>query len=71
MKVILNDSVYEMDLSGYQKFLKIAKRMVPHGIYAVEKNGVCEIKNETFIKDEELKANIKSYESQGFVVHYN
>lgn len=71
MRVILNDSIYEMNRKQFQAMLKIAKEAVKQGIYAVEKDGVAEMKKESFDSNEELKKAVAEYESKGFKVHYN
>ena len=70
-KVIINNSVYGMKARECKKLLEIAKKQVTHGIYAIEKDGVCELKNETYETDNELSEAIENYKKQGFVVHYN
>lgn len=71
MRVILNDSIYEMNRKQFQAMLKIAKETVKHGIYAAEKDGVAEMKKDIFYSDDELKKAVAEYESKGFNVHYN
>lgn len=71
MKVIINNSVYGMKVRECKKLLEIAKKQVTHGIYAIEKDGVCELKNETYETDNELFEAIGNYKNQGFVVCYN
>ena len=70
-KVIINNTVYGMNTREYKKFLALIKSKVAHGIYAVEKDGVCELKNETYETDNELSEAIGNYKNQGFVVYYN
>lgn len=71
MRVILNDSIYEMNRKQFQAILKVAKEAISHGIYAVEKDGVAEMKKDIFDSDEKLKKAVAEYESKGFKVHYN
>ena len=71
MKVILNDSVYEMNRKQFRAVLDVAKKAVKHGIYAVEKDGLAEMKKDAFDSEEELKKAIAEYVSKGFKVHYN
>lgn len=70
-KVIINNTVYGMKVRECKKLLEIAKKQVTHGIYAIEKDGVCELKNETYETDNELFGAIGNYKNQGFVVYYN
>lgn len=71
MKVILKDSMYEMNRKQFRGVLDIAKKAVKMGVYAVEKDGIAEMKNETFESKEELKKAVAEYVAKGFKVHYN
>ncbi len=71
MKVILNDSIYEMDKKQFRSVLDIAKKSVKMGIYAVEKDGIAEMKNEKFESKEDLKKSVAEYEKNGFKVYHN
>lgn len=71
MKVIINNHVYEMGRKAFMGVLDIAKKSVPHGIYAVSKNDFCEMKNETFRNQEEMNKAIVAYQKQGFKVYFN
>ncbi len=71
MKVILKDSIYEMNRKQFHGVLDIAKKSVKMGIYAVEKDGIVEMKNEIFDSKEDLKKSIAKYEKNGFKVYYN
>ncbi len=71
MKVILKDSVYEMNRKQFRCVLDIANKSVKMGIYAVEKDGITEMKNEIFDSKEDLKKSVSEYEKNGFKVHYN
>lgn len=48
MKVLVNNSIYEMGRKEYRGVLKIASQQIPCGIYAVEKDGFCELRKDTF-----------------------
>lgn len=61
MKVILKDSIYEMDRKQFHGVLEIAKKSVPKAIYAVEKQGIAEMKNETYENKEELRKAVSEY----------
>lgn len=71
MKVIVNESVYEMRRKEYKGVLKVASKQIPCGIYAVEKDGICELRKDTFDSKEELKKAVAEYVAKGFKVHYN
>lgn len=44
MKVLANNSLYEMGRKEYRGVLKVASQQVPCGIYAVEKDSICELR---------------------------
>lgn len=71
MKIIVNESVYEMGRKEYRGVLKVASEQIPRGIYAVEKGGICELRKDTFDNKEELKKAVAEYAEKGFKVHYN
>lgn len=71
MRVILKDSIYEMNRKQFRCVLNIAKKSVKMGIYAVEKDGIAEMKNEIFESKEDLTKSVAEYEKNGFNVHYN
>lgn len=61
MKIIINDSLYEMARKEYKGVLKVASKQIPCGIYAVEKDGFCELQKDTFGRKEELKKDVAEY----------
>ena len=71
MKVIIEQSVYEMTAKRLNRVLKIARKQVPFGIYAVKKGRICELHNDKFDSKEGLLANIEKYSMKGFKVYYN
>lgn len=71
MKVIINNHVYEMGRKAFRGVLDVAKKSVPHGIYAVSKDDFCEMKKETFRNQEEMNKAIVAYQKQGFKVYFN
>lgn len=71
MKVLLNNSVYEMGRKQFDGVLKVAKKAVKHGIYAVEKDGMAQMKKETHSNKAELEKAVAEYEANGFKVYYN
>lgn len=71
MKVLIADHAYKMTYKQKKSVLSIASRMIKKGIYAVEKQGVCELKKEKYTTDEDLRKAVKDYEDNGFKVHFN
>ena len=71
MKLIVNDNLYEMTRKQLNSVLDIAKEQIPSGIYAVEKNGICELKKDTFDNVKELREAVLEYKNKGFKVFYN
>ena len=71
MRVLLNDHLYDMDRKQFDGVLKVAKKAVKHGIYAVEKEETAEMKKETYSNKSELEKVVKEYEEKGFKVYYN
>ena len=71
MRVLLNNHLYDMDRKQFDGVLKVAKKAVKHGIYAVEKSGTAEMKNETYSNKSELEKAVKEYEEKGFKVYYS
>lgn len=71
MKVIANESIYEMGRKEYRGVLKVASQQIQCGIYAVEKDGICELRKDTFESKEELKKAVAEYAAKGFKAHYN
>ena len=71
MRVLLNDHIYEMNRKQFGGVLKVAKKAVKRGIYAVEKDGTAEMKNETYSNKSELEKAVKEYEAKGFEVYYS
>ena len=71
MRVLLNNHLYDMDRKRFNGVLKVAKKAVKHGIYAVEKDGTAEMNKETYSNKSELEKVVKEYEEKGFKVYYN
>lgn len=71
MRLIVNGNVYEMNKEEMEGILEIARKQVPSGIYAVEKDGICELKKEEIYAEEHLKKEVEEYEQAGFKVFYN
>ena len=71
MKVIVNNSVYDMTKVQADGVLKVASEQIPFGIYAVEKDGIIELKKEKCRTKAKLQTLIRMFESKGFQVYYN
>lgn len=71
MKVIINESVYEMDKMQKAGVLMAASKYVPFGIYAVERDGICELKNQRYKSRSGLDKATAKYKKQGFKVYKN
>lgn len=71
MRVLLNNHLYDMDRKQFDGVLKVAKKAVKRGIYAVEKDGTAEMKKETYSNKSELEKAVAEYEEKGFKVYYN
>lgn len=71
MKVIIADSVYEMGRKQFRAVMEVASKAVPHGIYAVEKDGMAEMKKEHYDNKSELCKQKSAYEKKGFKVYFN
>lgn len=71
MKVLVNGSLYEMNRKQCRACLKVASKAVPCGIYAIEKDGLCEMQRDTFDNLEEMLKQVREYEEKGFKVQCN
>lgn len=71
MRLIIDRNIYKMTVQQKNSVLSVASRMIKKGIYAVEKDGVCELLKEKYTTDEELQRAIAEYEEKGFEVYYN
>lgn len=71
MKVVIDTHIYEMTQNQAKKVLKVASKQMGSGIYAVEKDGVIDLKKEKYKTDTGLKAAMNKYRSMGFTVYYN
>ena len=54
-----------------KRLLQIASDLVPFGIYAVERNNYCELKNESYELPSDLRDAVKAYKKEGYKVHAN
>ena len=71
MKVIIGKAVYEMNRKQLRGVLEAASSLIPFGIYAVQKDNVCELRKDEFENAEELKKAVGAYKEKGFKVYYN
>lgn len=71
MKVIIGKAVYEMNRNQLRGVLEAASSLIPFGIYAVQKDNVCELRKDEFDNAEELKKAVGAYKENGFKVYYN
>ena len=71
MKVIIGRSVYKMNRKQLRGVLEAASSLIQFGIYAVQKDNVCELRKDEFDNAEELKKAVGAYKEKGFKVYYN
>ena len=71
MKVIIGRSVYKMNRKQLRGVLEAASSLIPFGIYAVQKDDMCELRKDKFDNAEELKKAVVAYKEKGFKVYYN
>lgn len=62
---------YQMSQEEYEGLLEIASEQVPFGIYAVEKQGYAELRNDKCKSITQLKKLIRQFKVRGFKVHAN
>lgn len=55
MKVIIGKAVYGMNRKQLRGALESASSLIPFGIYAVQKDDMCELRKDKFDNAEELK----------------
>lgn len=71
MQVNIARRVYSMSRKEYQGLLKVASEQVPFGVYAIEKKGYAELRNDKCTSRSQLKALTRQFKSQGFKVYAN
>ena len=71
MNVIIEETLYGMNRKQLRGVLKVASGLMPFGIYAVQKDDVCELRKDKFDNAEELKKAVVAYKEKGFKVYYN
>ena len=68
MNVIIGETLYGMNRKPLRGVLKAASRLRTVGIYAVQKDDVCERRKDEFEKAEEVKKAVWAYKEKGFKV---
>lgn len=71
MRVEIKGNVYGMSRKKYKRFLKIASKAIPCGIYAAEKGSTAIMLNEKYGSIEDLRKSVSEYKMKGFKVYYN
>ena len=71
MNVIIGETLYGMNRKQLRGVLEAASSLIPFGIYAVQKDDVCELRKDEFENAEELKKAVVAYKEKGFKVYYN
>lgn len=71
MRVKVMNRVYRMNQAEYPGLLKVASEQVPFGVYAIEKQGYAELRNDKCESNTQLKTLIRGFKAQGFKVLAN
>ena len=71
MNVIIGETLYGMNRKQLRGVLEAASSLIQFGIYAVQKDNVCELRKDEFENAEELKKAVVAYKEKGFKVYYN
>lgn len=71
VKVIVNDTLYEMRRKQADSVLKIASKQISFGIYAVEKDRIIELRKDKCQSEKELNRLIADFQKKGFRVYFN
>lgn len=71
MIVNMGENTYKMSRNQFNTILETAKKHMPFGVYAIEKNKVAVMLNERPKDKEELQKQVEEYKSKGFKVYYN
>lgn len=69
MKVIVNNHLYKMNKEEVKGLLEIARENIKDGIIAIEKDGLIEMRKDTFESNSKLKNMIKEYKDLGYKVY--
>lgn len=71
MKVLINNKTYQMGRTQFKGLLEIAKENVKHGIIAIEKDNIVEMRKDTFKSNTQFKNKVKEFKSLGYKVYKN
>lgn len=71
MKLILKGDMYELTRREVDGIIGVVKKNFTTGIFAVEKDGVVELKNKPYKYTKNLKKAVAEYVKRGFKVYYN
>jgi len=71
MKVQVGPRTYQMSDAECRGLLKIASEQVPFGVYALEKKGYMELRNDHCKSITQLKSLKRQFKAQGFKVYAN
>lgn len=71
MKVIVNNKLYDMPKNVSDATLKVASEQIPFGIYAIEKDGIIELRKDKCRSKTQLKQMVKDFREKGFKVYFN
>nr|WP_301905973.1 hypothetical protein [uncultured Anaerostipes sp.] len=71
MIVTIMGKAYRMSRKESKKFLDQMKNNVPFGIYAVEKDGIIEMRNDQCKSRTKLKELKRTFKQQGYKVYSN
>lgn len=63
--------LYNMGQAEYKGLLQVASEQVPFGIYAIEKSGYAELRNDQCKSVTQLKVLTRQFRQQGFKVLSN
>lgn len=63
--------MYQMGQQEYKNLLKVAKEQVSFGIYAVERKGYAELRNDSCNTITQLKKMKQDFKRQGYKVYSN
>lgn len=71
LRVIINNHLYDMTRKQSDGVLKVASEQIPFGIYAVEKDGIIELRKDKCKSKVKLRELIQQFKSKGFKVYSN
>ena len=71
MIVSIMNHQYQMSRLQYKQILRMAVEQVPSGVYAIEKAGYAELRNDTVYSKTKLKELTRGFKQSGFKVYSN